>query len=158
MTYRFLWIEDALESDLQEVLNHLYVDGIYHPVHTTTATDGYNKLIADRFDAVIVDIRIPPGSDKRWRDLYMKFGERKDEARLGMHLLDGLFRPASVEIRNLVCPDWLLPQRVGIISVESSLELGIPSKRWGIDQYLRKGSQLDPEQVISMLTVLVSRS
>jgi hypothetical protein len=120
MKTKFLWIEDNATTDLVEMLSPIYMDGRFAPVIATTVSEGVYRMKESEFAAVIVDIRLPPGNESAWREIYTKEGAEKGTARLGLHLLYSLFdrrEGEDVEIEDK--PTWIDPKRFGVLTVES---------------------------------------
>ena len=93
---RMLWIEDSARFELPEQMAPVYYSGkfIFHLAENVV--DGINHLrSAERdgkpYDVVIVDIRLPPGEDKVWYDLYKRTIHSQVESQLGLILLYWLF-------------------------------------------------------------------
>ncbi len=93
---RMLWIEDSARFELPEQMAPVYYSGkfIFHLAENVV--DGINHLrSAERdgkpYDVIIVDIRLPPGEDKVWYDLYKRTIHSQVESQLGLILLYWLF-------------------------------------------------------------------
>jgi hypothetical protein len=147
-----LWIEDQVESDLNDIFAEAVAAG-HSLTYVADATGALNAMTMHRFDFVIVDVRIAPGDDQRWRSYYygMCLGD-KTVARLGLQVLRSIWNrnpevPLPEERRQGL--QWLTPDRVGILTVEvlgkpdnleaDLEELGIP-----VEHYIRKTDPGDP--------------
>ncbi|MCL5037434.1 MAG: hypothetical protein M1269_10005 [Chloroflexi bacterium] len=123
MKYKVLWIEDQYSTDLNKLYGPIYTSRRYDFVAAQDVSDGIDQIMKSEFQAIIADIRIPPGKKEEWIELFNQSGGHKDFARLGLHLLYSLLghEKAKVKIENI--PGWLEANRIGVFSVESSEEL-----------------------------------
>jgi CheY-like chemotaxis protein len=133
MKFRVLWIEDNALTDLAPLLGPIYVSGQYDLEIAEDASEGARKIKQMEFDAVIVDVRLPPGDDPRWIDAYNRAGRDRARAQLGFSLLYSLLRPEKAEVELEHPPSWVKPERFGIFTVETKAEvqkhldaLGVP--------------------------------
>jgi len=62
-------------------------------------------------------MRLPPGIDDYWINIYQDRGEDKADARLGLELADWLLN-GRTDFPNKR-PDWIKPQHVGVFTVEN---------------------------------------
>lgn len=118
MKTKFLWIEDNARTDLKHLLAPVYMSGRYDPVVAPTVTEGIYRMRQTEFQAVIVDIRLLPGNDIEWEQLYTKLGGDKGTARLGLYLLYSLFDPRADDVPIEDKPSWIKPNRFGVLTVE----------------------------------------
>lgn len=119
MRKRFLWIEDGAIADYRYLLAPIYVSGQYDPVIALDVCEGIRRLKEQEFDAVIIDIRLPPGDEPEWIRLYRQLGSNKATARLGSRLLRSLLKPDGDDIRIEGIPEWVRSDRFGILTVET---------------------------------------
>ena len=86
---RMLWIEDSAHFELAETLAPVYYDGRYTVHLAETVTDAIDRLsrASEPYDAVIVDIRLPPGEHKLWQKLYALTIRNRVETQLGLVFL-----------------------------------------------------------------------
>ncbi len=73
---KLLWIDDNLDHDLTEKRMALYMEDDIDPHFARDATEAYLRLRDEYFDVVIVDLRLPPGSDDMWNP-YRENGVQK---------------------------------------------------------------------------------
>jgi hypothetical protein len=109
----------------------------------TTATE---YLLDERFDAMIVDVRLPPGDNEHWKKLYREAGRDKVHAELGLQLLRWLLgeTPSNGLPR---APDWVEAKRVGVFSVERKLEILDTLETLGISVVQQKRADL-PDTIL----------
>lgn len=119
MRKKVLWIEDSANDEMAFLATPVHLTGEFDLQVALNASDALGRLQGNaEYEAVIVDIRIPPGSDRRWISIYD--GTQKG-SRLGLVLLQVLLG------RN--GPDWRVPfskpkavkdrLRYGVLSVEN---------------------------------------
>ena len=63
-----LWVEDAAADDLSELAAPVIIDGRYNLDIALTSTDAVAHIHAREYSCVIVDIRLPPGTDRFWEE------------------------------------------------------------------------------------------
>lgn len=123
MTTKFLWIEDNARTDLKHMLAPVFMSGKYDPIVAQTVAEGVYHLRQTEFKAVVVDIRLLPGSDPDWEKLYLRLGATRATARLGLHLLYSLFGPRADDVRLEGLPEWIRKKenrkRFGVLTVET---------------------------------------
>lgn len=152
MNKKFLWIEDNARTDLKELLAPLYMDGRYYPIVAPTVAEGVYQMKRTQFDAVVVDIRLFPGNDKDWEDLYTKLGSDKGTARLGLYLLYSLFDPRLDDVRIREKPSWIDPKRFGVLTVEDlDSDIGEALRSFGITVYEQKTSSTHHMTLLRMV-------
>ncbi|MDQ1351028.1 MAG: hypothetical protein QG657_1330 [Acidobacteriota bacterium] len=120
---KILWIEDEATADMRNLAGPLYDSGQYDLVVAFNASEGERQMMKSEFDAVVVDIRIPPGSDQRWIKLYSQSGQNKIMARLGLQLLYSLLKPEMARVKLDSRPTWITPERFGLLTVETRKEV-----------------------------------
>lgn len=155
MKYKLLWIEDGALADLSSFLGPLYVSGRFHIVIAFNASDAVNFIVNENFDAVIIDIRIPPGEKKEWLDIYSELGEDKVQARLGVHLLYSLLLPENSKVKIAYIPEWVAPSIIGVFSIESITQLKHDLDALGIKTYVQKNATTSQLELLNMARSLV---
>lgn len=123
MKPRVLWVEDNALTDLHHMVAPIYADGQYDLIIAVDVSDGIRKMAQHEFDVVIIDIRLPPGSEKPWKDLYVKRGQSKRTAKLGWCLLYSLLSPRTAWIKLDRIPSWITAGRFWIFTVEPREEI-----------------------------------
>lgn len=114
---KVLWIEDDAFNELAMLATPVHLTGEFELEYALSATEGLAKLQACEYDAVVVDVRIPPGDDERWVDIYYKEGASTKAARLGFLLLQNVLG------RDRQWTDGLMPaardrKRYGVLSMD----------------------------------------
>lgn len=123
MTHKVLWIEDGAYEDLPDLIGPVVVDGGYDLDIALDATDGIKKILRTEYDCVIVDIRLPPGEDRRWIDIYNHPNRNKDAARLGLLVLRSLLKPEKSRVKLDGIKEWVKAARFGVLTVENKGEV-----------------------------------
>jgi CheY-like chemotaxis protein len=132
---RVLWVEDSARFELASVLGPIFASHRYDLTLAENASTAAEYLRRRQFDAIIVDIRLPPGPHQYWRNIYKDAGSDRTNAKLGLALLSWLLaggkghgkersaRPGngSTPLR----PAWQIPPaQIGVFSVENRGEIG----------------------------------
>ncbi len=119
---RVLWIEDNARLDLQKMIGPLTCERRFHFQLAIDVTEGLRMLRSQQYDAMIIDVRLPPGLDPSWAKQYRAAGSDKITAELGLKLLAWLLG-GDRSIERTEPPPWVHPGMVGIFSVESRDEI-----------------------------------
>ena len=115
---RALWIEDGARSELSHLSGPVLYDGRIELVLAEDLTTAVEYLLEEEFDAVVVDVRLPPGDDPYWKELHRKAGRDKVHAQLGLQLLRWLLEPGH-KPELAAAPSWLDAKRVAVFSVDT---------------------------------------
>ena len=158
MRTRFLWIEDGAIADYRYLLAPIYVSGQYDPVIALDVCEGIRRLKEQEFDAVIVDIRLPPGDEPEWIRLYRQLGSNKATARLGSKLLRSLLKPDGDDIQIEGVPEWVRPQRFGILTVETKDLVQEDLKELDITVYEQKIGRTREDALKDLVQRVISRN
>jgi CheY-like chemotaxis protein len=154
-------VEDEAHSELQYLYAPVVVAGF--DLHVAgDASQAVAELQTRKFDAVIVDIRIPPGHDRRWIDLYERAGADPAAAKLGIHLLRALLSggrgDAGISLRTEEVPKWLKPQLCGVFSVEVGSDVDSDLKEHGLTVSRVKGPDLDIFALLDLIKEVLAHS
>lgn len=184
---RMLWIEDSARFELPEQMAPVYYSGkfIFHLAENVV--DGINHLRSAEsggkpYDVVIVDIRLPPGEDKVWYDLYKRTIHSQVESQLGLILLYWLFendltgklvdfrRPGNqragkdIEERlsklreNGAYPPHVDKKTVAVYSVESPLLICPHLEHLGIKVYAQKSIDTPDDILLKLARAVEEKS
>jgi hypothetical protein len=115
---KVLWIEDDAFNELGMFATPVHLTGAYELEYALTATEGVERLKACEYDAVVVDVRIPPGDDERWVKIYYDAGASNKAARLGVRLLQNVLRREKAWMHGLK-PTALDSKRYGVLSMDA---------------------------------------
>lgn len=146
---RALWIEDGARSELSHLSGPVLYDGRIELVLAEDLTTAVEYILEEEFDAVIVDVRLPPGDDPYWKDLHRKAGRDKVHAELGLQLLRWLLGPGSPD--GLPSPPpWMSAKWVAVFSVDCRTEITSLLDELGIDVVQQKRADL-PDTILREL-------
>ena len=155
MKPKALWIEDSARLELANLCGPVFFHGRCDLTLAEDATTAVNLLLAEPYDAVIVDVRLPPGSDAHWRNHYRRTGSDKVSAQLGLKLLHWLLgRDRSIYPAEP--PDWIRPQSVGVFSVESRNEIDRYLDELRIETFQEKNADLPDTILNDLIETLLS--
>ena len=154
MKPKVIWVEDSARLELRNLTGPVYFSGKYDFQLAEDVTQAINFIMVKPFDALIVDIRLPPGLNKCWQVLYQKSGADKVKAQLGLKLISWLL---GNDIGcNQTPPSWVDIKRIAVFSVESPNEIMPHLKELGINKYLQKAAGLRDTALLDLInTILV---
>ena len=155
MKPRALWIEDSARLELANLCGPVLFNGTYNLTLAEDVTSAVALLQADPFDAIIVDIRLPPGGDRHWREQYKRTGSDKVSAQLGLKLLRWLLR-GDDSIYPKLPPSWVRPHHVGVFTVETRTEVSPFLDELGIKVFQEKIADLPDTVLQDLIDRLVS--
>jgi CheY-like chemotaxis protein len=153
MKRKILWVEDGAFSDLTYLAGPLYASGDYSLVIASDASQGFRYLKEKEFDAVIMDIRLPPGNDPYFVNLYNISRESKNAARLGMAVLERVLKPSGEAM-----PGWIKAERFGVFTVESSKEVMDELDSMGVTVFVQKTTRTPRDVLIKIAEVIMEAS
>jgi len=142
-----LWIEDGAQFELAHLAGPVYIDGRFNVHVAANVTDGLQLLYRREYDAIILDIRLPPGEDKVWDVLYKQAGRHKSTAALGLKFLKSILGTSNAEYQLQQPVKWLTPKLIGVFTVERSLDLRAALEELGITVFRQKTADM-PETVL----------
>ena len=153
MRPKVLWIEDSARFELSNLTGPVYFSGKYDFHLAEDVTTAIQFLMVKSFDVVIVDIRLPPGTDSCWRDLYKRANSGNVQNQLGMKLLDWMLS------QDVCCqpdpPEWVDTRCLGVFSVENDRETQDKLKKLGIEAYIQKAAGLPDTTLLEMIEKII---
>lgn len=153
MKRNVLWIEDGAHGEMSELAGPFNTRVNYHLVIAVDASEGISYIMQAEFDAVIVDIRLPPGDDEAWIDIHNSFGENQNASRLGLLVLRSLLKPRESEVKHKHVPPWVRAELFGVLTVENQSEVEGDLRRLGIDiEVFRQKTRRSSENMLLELT------
>lgn len=147
---KVLWVEDGAFSDLTYLAGPLYTSGDYNLIVALDASEGFRYLMEKEFDAVIMDIRLPPGTDPYFVKLYNVSSESKNAARLGMAVLERVLEPSGE-----VMPEWIKDYRFGVFTVEGGKEVKEELDSLGVTVFVQKTTRTPRDVLIKIVEEIV---
>ncbi len=154
---RVLWIEDSARFELRNLVGPLFFSGKYDFSLAEDVTSAMQFLQANEYDAIIVDIRLPPGIDPAWRELYQQTGFDKVHAQLGLKLLRWLLARDD-SIHPSAPPEWIKPGNVAVFTVESKQEIQRHLDELGIRIFKQKSAGLPDTVLLDLIDELLTRT
>lgn len=154
MRTRVLWIEDSARFELSNLMGPVLFGGRYDFHLADDVTTAVDYLLVKSFDVILVDIRLPPGADPFWNDLYQKAGLGKVYDQLGIKFLYWLL--AVENSYKHKPPEWVNPKRIGVFTVESLKEVDKNLQELGITHSLQKTAGLPDTTLVDMIEEIVS--
>ena len=141
MRPKALWIEDSARLELANLTGPVLFNATCHLTLAEDVTTAVDLLLTNRYDAVVVDIRLPPGRDPQWGGHYRATGSSKVDAQLGLKLLHWLLR-GDRSIYDSDPPEWIRPGQIGVFSVETLREVQVYLDDLGISVFQEKNAAI----------------
>jgi hypothetical protein len=157
MKPRVLWIEDSARFELRNLVGPLYFSRKFEFNLAEDITTAVVLLRNQKFDGVIVDVRLPPGIDPSWRKLYQQSGFDKVHAQLGLKLLCWLLTRDN-SIHPDAPPEWIKPQHVAVFTVESKHEIQKQLDELGVTVFKQKSAGLRDTVLLELIDELLGQS
>ncbi len=153
MKPKVMWVEDSARLELRNLTGPVYFSGKYDFQLAEDVTQAINFLMAKPFDALIIDIRLPPGLNTCWQSLYRKSGADKVKAQLGLKLISWLL---GIDVGcGQTPPAWVNVKRIAVFSVESPGEIEPHLKELGINLYVQKAAGLRDTALLDLITKIL---
>lgn len=153
---RILWVEDSARFELANLLGPIYASNKYELVLAEDATTATRHLQTAPFDAVIMDIRIPPGRDRHWVRRYERNGSDKATAQLGLMLLSWLLNdPEFGNAAESRPPEWIRRETIAVFSVEEKYEIGERLQHLGIQIFEEKRPGLRDTALLDLINQIL---
>lgn len=157
MKKKMLWIEDNASTDLAHLAAPV-ITGRKHSLEVAdTASEAFLHLSNPdvSYDIIIVDIRIPAGTDPNWVNYYNLKGEDKVQARLGLEILRLFLKPEIAKIKIPVTPPpWIKPEKFAIFTIEGEDELAPDKEALGITIYEQKKATMSSRILLDIANKL----
>lgn len=155
MKHKVLWIEDGAHGDLPDLIAPVNVEGFYDLTIAFNATQAIEQLLAQQYGAVIVDIRLPPGDDQRWIDVYNAPETNPNAERLGLLIMRSLLKPQESEVKLESVPNWIRAELIGVLTVENQDEVQKDLDDLGITVYRQKNKKPSPNTLLDLIRTVM---
>lgn len=161
---KILWVEDSARFELPHLLGPINASRRYDLTLAEDATVAAEYLRRRRFEAIVVDVRLPPGDHRYWRDIFQNAGSDRTNAKLGLALLAWLFgapSPIPPSRQNSIPPrpTWpMQPQQVCVFSVENRLEIGPTLEQIGVTCMHEKRPGLPDTILLEIVSEVLAQS
>jgi len=158
MEYNVLWIEDGAFVEIPNFTGPVTIIRKYALSVAVDVSNAVKQIQSTEFDAVIVDIRIPPGADPDWENFYNKLIYNKINARLGLQLLFSLLKPeaAAVKLKNV--PSWVSPVKFGVFTVEGKKEVMADLDKLGVAFFKQKRTGMSNKALLELIEAIIEGS
>lgn len=153
---KVLWVDDGALLDLAELAAPVFIAGEYDLVVALNVSDAIEYMLKREYSAVVVDVRLPPGHDPQWVELYKRKGNDQNQARLGLALLAACFGLPGAPVRPPHRPGWLTPQHCAIFTVERQKEIQDDLRRLGIENYKQKSANSSGDELLHLIRRIVT--
>ena len=155
MKPRVLWIEDSARFELNNLTGPIYFYGNYDFQQVEDVTTAVNFLKAKSFDVLIVDIRLPPGTDPYWMELYQNLTADGVGEKLGIKFLDWLLSRDGGYPQNP--PEWVTPDLIGVFTVENYREINSTLETLGIKVFKHKSAGLSDTTLLDLIEEILAK-
>jgi hypothetical protein len=156
---KILWVEDQARHDMVQLIGPVLMDDRYDINVAEDTSEGIEQLLKSTFEVIIVDIRLYPGTDKKWIRLYEKLGKEKKSARLGCHFLYTILGNPEAEIKlGPERPTWIKPSLIGVLTVESHREINGDLEKLGIKVYQEKRADTPEGTLLELIEKVIKQS
>lgn len=155
MKTKVLWVEDSARLELRNLTGPIYISGEYDMNLAEDATTAVRYLLTKEYDAVILDMRLPPGIDDYWINIYRERGEDKADARLGLELAEWVLN-SRTDFPNKP-PLWIKPHHVGVFTVENDSNLHEKLGHLSIYVYEHKMAGLPDTILVDIITRITAQ-
>lgn len=149
MKTKVLWVEDSARLELRNLTGPIYISGEYDMNLAEDATTAVRYLQTKEYDAVILDMRLPPGIDDHWVNIYQERGEDKADARLGLELANWLINGKTDF--SIPRPEWITPYHVGVFTVENDPSLHVRLEQLKISVFEHKVAGLSDTILVEII-------
>jgi CheY-like chemotaxis protein len=139
---KILWVEDGARFELAFLTAPIYYKGIHDLTIAEDVSSAINYCSFQEFDAIILDLRLPPGGKRDWYSLFKKFGEDKLAAKLGVHFLHSILGVPPIKIKIKTIPEWIQPNRIGVFTVEKFDENKTEMNKLNINNFQQKSTKM----------------
>ncbi|MGB1250696.1 MAG: hypothetical protein ACPG8W_08810 [Candidatus Promineifilaceae bacterium] len=155
-----LWIEDDATYNLQYVASPVIMNPHLDLTLAATVTEAVHQLTRKNYDAVVFDLRLPPGDFNEWISMKQYLNQVGEPPRLGLHLLLNLFQCAPDEKLRVSIPQMTSQvdiNRVGILSVDPLDDVGsmLQCTSFRADNYRQKRAGMSSRILLNLVERLV---
>lgn len=154
---KVLWIEDSARFELSSLTGPVYFSGKYDFHLADDVTSALDSMQCKVFDVIIVDIRLPPGIDEDWRQLYERASAGVVEDQLGFRLLMWLLGHDS-SLNGRTPPSWISADCIAVFTVESDPHLQEEVRSLGVLYFQKTAGSSDTILVDIIEAVLKNKA
>jgi len=158
MKHNVLWIEDGAFVEISNFSGPVTITRKYDLRVAMDVADAVKQIQLTEFDAVIVDIRLPPGTDRDWESFHSNLIKSKIPTRLGLQLLFSLLKPMDCAVKLNHIPSWISPEKFGVFTVEGEKEIMVDLKKLGIAFYRQKKLDIPSNTLLELIETIIKGS
>lgn len=158
MKYKVLWIEDGAFVEIPTFAGPITISRKYDMVVAKDISSAVEQIQSTEFDAIIVDIRLPPGSNSDWENHYRNLIKSKIPDRLGLQLLYSLLKPMDCALKLTRIPLWVSPTKFGVFTVEGEKELMPDLAKLGVTFYRQKKVGIHKNILLELIEAIIEGS
>ncbi|GEM_PF-551209 len=159
--YKILWIEDDALFDLNSLAAAVHTSLKYKLVIARNVTEAVDHILRSEYDVVIVDMRLPPGTDDRWATLFLNARaevEKNFGNKLGLQLLYTLLGPEQDRVIKLPVPSWVNPNRFAVFTVEEYTTLERHLTKLGVQFHVKKKAGLSRRTLRDLIDQVIDQN
>ena len=147
---KVLWIEDSARLELANLTGPIFFRGTCDLTLAEDVSTAVRLLQTERYDALVVDIRLPPGRDAQWQRQYQEAGASKVTAQLGLKLLSWLLK-ADKSICGEEPPAWIASYYIAVFTVETRQEIRNNLDDLGIAVFQEKTANISDDTLDKLI-------
>ena len=153
--YDVLWIEDDARTDTTRYIPPVKQTFQYRLSIARDLSEAVHFLIDEKkkYDAVIVDMRLPIGADKRLQKIAPHTpGYARIDHKHGIEMLYILLGSDRAKVK-LPKPAWITVEHIGVFTIDRYLDIEEPLKLLSIPQnhYRQKGTRVGATTLLDLI-------
>lgn len=155
-----LWIEDDAAYNLQRLAIPIVMHRDYDLTLAVTISEAIHFLQRQTYDAIIVDLRMPPGRERHWIKLDQRLAHAGEPPRLGLHLLLNLFdRPQTNGKIDLHDVRKHSIQKFGILSIDpmTAVQNQLQDINFDENHYKQKTAGMDSSILLQLVRTITTK-
>ena len=146
-----LWIEDQAYHELGALRTPVIMSSLYHLTIAVDGASAIENLRTNKFEIIIVDMRIPPGDDPIFTDIYYKNSDSKRHKEIGLLLLKRIFEKEDLNFLSDLLPYAYDSSRYGVLSIDNENEISDELKALGIKNYAHKSGAMSSKSLLNLI-------
>ncbi|MEW6240531.1 MAG: hypothetical protein AB1564_06945 [Chloroflexota bacterium] len=156
MKPKVLWIEDSARLELSNLTAPVYSSRKYDFDLAIDVTTAVNILRIKSFNAIVVDVRLPPGVNSHWRKHYKNAGSDKVSAQLGLKFLRWLLM-RDMSIYPVEPPNGITASQIGMFTVEAKQDIQDDIRILKVDIFQQKAAGLPDTILLDLFDRILSQ-
>lgn len=155
-----LWIEDDAAYNLQRLAIPVVMHHDYDLTLAVTISEAIHFLQRRTYDAIIVDLRMPPGRVSDWIKLDQHLAHAGEAPHLGLHLLLNLFKQPAPNCRiDLPVGHEYSIQIFGILSIDPmmAVQSQLQNINFNEEHYKQKTAGMDSNILLQLIQTITTK-